>query len=61
MKMIYINWKFNGEIETVDEINLDKQGMKYALEMLREYKIAYGNSGKLYLSQRPTNDWRHRP
>ena len=51
--MYYINFKYDGEVETCDEFE-DK---KEAYKMLAEYQMV---SGGYYLSQRCTNDWRER-
>jgi len=52
--MIYINIKYNGHIETIDEAST----MKEARQMVREYN--YLNDGvKYYISNKCTNEWRN--
>ena len=50
--MIYINWKYQGDVETVDEF----ESRKEARSMLEEYQLAF-TEGFLYLSQRPCVGW----
>ena len=53
MKHTYINMRTSDGVETVDEFTTRKE----ALEMLVEYRIAYGPVGHLYLSSRSTKEW----
>jgi len=57
-RTIYVNWKYdNNSTETVDEFPYNNLAdMKYAREMLNEYRMM--PDGFYYLSQRSTNDWR---
>lgn len=52
--MVYINYRYNGQTETVDEF----KDRKEAKEMLSEYRLAYGPGSELWLSSRATKDWR---
>ena len=54
--MNYINWKYNGEIETVDEFETRRE----ANAMSAEYRMAYGYEGEVYVSSRSTKEWRER-
>ena len=51
--MVYINWKVNGKVETVDQF----ETMKEAKKMIPEYRMAYGYQGQVYTSSRCTKDW----
>ncbi len=53
--MNYINWKYNNEIETIDECKTRKE----ASTLRDEYIMAYG-VGIVYISQRSTKAWRDR-
>jgi len=46
----YINIRYNGEVETVDQFDT----MKEAREMVKEYNMVQPGH---YISQRCTNDW----
>ena len=50
--MTYIQYRYRGELETVDEFETRKEARK----MLAEYRLAY-SEGRLYLSQRPCKEW----
>ena len=50
--MTYINMRTSGEVETVDQFETRKE----ARAMLVEYSLAF--NGGVYLSQRPTDDWK---
>lgn len=51
----YINGKYQGETETIDEFETRKE----ARRMIAEYRLAYQGSGfELWLSRRPCNAWR---
>ena len=52
--MKYINYRYNGEIETIDEFETYKE----ARAMLAEYRLAYGYGAELWISQRCTKDWK---
>lgn len=54
--MVYINGKsvYDNEVETIDQFSTRKE----ARTMLQEYKLAYGGSYTLWLSQRATKEWR---
>ena len=54
--MIYINGEYQGRTETIDEA----ETMKDARYLLQEYRMAFGPEWLLWISQRPTNDWRDR-
>ena len=54
--MTYINWKYNGRLDTIDECKTKREAIKLA----HEYRMAYGNLGNIYLSQRATKDWREK-
>ena len=49
--MYYINYKYNNEVETIEEI----LELKNAIELLKEYKMI---SNCYYLSKRSTKVWR---
>ena len=49
--MYYINYKYNNEVETIEEIKT----LKEAKELLKEYKRV---SNYYYLSKRSTKVWR---
>lgn len=51
--MKYINTRYPGYVETVDEFETYKE----AREMLKEYRLASPEMG-YYLSNRCTNEWR---
>ncbi len=53
--MIYVNWKYQGAIETVDEF----ETLTEARDMVTEYRLAFSD-GFVYLSRRSTKDWRER-
>ncbi len=52
--MTYINWKYNGNLETIDETETRREAIKLA----HEYRMAYGGLGTIYLSSRSTKEWR---
>jgi hypothetical protein len=52
--MYYINYRYNGTVETVDETN----SLKDAKYLVREYNMAF--NGGCYISKRSTRDWRER-
>ena len=54
--MTYINMRTGAGVETIDEFSTYRE----ARDMLAEYRIAYGSEsyGFLYLSSRPTVEWR---
>ena len=62
--MKFINLKTKYGIETVDEINPEnfatiREFKDESRRLLQEYWMAFnGVQGVLYLSQRPTKDWR---
>ena len=49
--MYYINYKYNNEVETIEEFKT----LKEAKELLKEYKMV---SHYYYLSKRSTKVWR---
>ena len=49
--MYYINYKYNNEVETIEELKT----LKEARELLKEYKMV---SNCYYLSKRSTRAWR---
>ena len=49
--MYYINYKYNNEVETIEEFKT----LKEAKELLKEYKMV---SNYYYLSKRSTKVWR---
>lgn len=51
--MNYINFKYNGEVETIDQFETYKE----AKETIKEYRMAYSD-GEVYLSNRSTKQWR---
>ena len=53
--MVYINMKYNGETETVDEFTTRKE----AREMLAEYRMS-DRASEYYMSQRACRDWMNR-
>ena len=50
--MYYIQYKYKGSLETIDEFS----SYRYALQMLREYQLAF-NAGYLYISTRACKAW----
>lgn len=50
--MVYIQFKYNGELETVDSFSTYKE----AKAMLAEYRLCF-SEGYLYLSKRATKAW----
>ena len=53
--MVYIQYRYAGQLETIDEFETRKE----ARAMLREYRLAYsGTPCELYLSSRACKDWR---
>lgn len=52
--MYYINTKFNGQVETIDQFS-DKNE---AYAMAREYTLAYGQH--CYVSKRSTKEWKEK-
>ena len=54
--MKYINYRYNGVTETIDEFETYKE----ARAMILEYRLAYPIGSELWISQRCTNDWRDR-
>lgn len=58
MKKRYIQLRYNGQTETIDEFDYNTQEeRKEAHRCLNEYRILGG--GYYYLSQRCTNDWKN--
>ena len=53
-KMIYINIKDNGKVETIDEFETHRE----AKAMLKEYCIASPYYYGAYLSSRCTKEWK---
>ena len=53
--MVYVNMKYNGETETVDEFETRKE----AREMCGEYRMS-DPSSYYYISQRACRDWMNR-
>ena len=51
--MVYIQFRYNGVLETVDEFETWKE----ARAMLREYRMI-GAGGAYYLSSRACQSWR---
>lgn len=51
--MVYIQFKYKGEIETIDSFSTYKE----AKTMLAEYRLSF-SEGYLYLSKRATKAWR---
>ena len=51
--MIYIQFKYAGQLETVDQFETWKE----ASAMLREYRMV-GSGGEYYLSTRACKAWR---
>ena len=54
--MNYINWKYDGRLETVDEFEKRRDAVKEA----HEYRMAFGGLGEIYISSRSTKEWRER-
>jgi hypothetical protein len=55
--MPFINGRYrNLPTETIDEF----ETMKETRAMLAEYRLAFGPDFRLWISQRPTNDWKER-
>ena len=52
--MYYINWKYNGELETIDQAETHRD----ASYLKNEYNLAYGGLGYIYVSTRWTKYWR---
>lgn len=51
----YIQLRYNGNLETIDEFDTRKE----AKEMLTEYQMVYeGTGGQVYLSTRACKDWK---
>ena len=62
MKTVYLNVKYNGRVETVDEFTRGEnapanvqQFVSYIRDMVKEYHIA---GIDVYRSNRSTKDWR---
>lgn len=54
----YIQFKLNGNLETIDEMEVKtKEDRKQFLNLLKEYRMAY-NVGQIYPSSRPCKNWR---
>ena len=53
--MTYIIGKFeNAPVETIDAFDTHRE----ALKMLTEYQLSFGRGWSLWVSTRPTKDWR---
>ena len=54
--MYYINGKYQGQIETVDET----ESFKDAKYLVAEYRMAFGSEWQLWISSRSTKEWREK-
>jgi hypothetical protein len=54
----YIQFKYNGNLETIDEMEINtREDKKELKELVRNYRLAY-NVGEIYTSSRPCKNWR---
>jgi len=55
----YIQYKINGQLETIDEMEIKtKEDRKELKRLIGEYRLAF-SQGEIYSSQRPCKSWRN--